>query len=75
MLQKIIAFENGFETLMGIVQAEGYSEGGTMYECVCRVVDVIGHHEKQNTCIVLLVLFRYCGSRLPCCHGKLTEVQ
>ena len=45
MLQKIIAFENGFETLMGIVQAEGYSEGGTMYECVCRVVDVIGRHE------------------------------
>ena len=27
-LQKIIAFENGFESLMDIIQAEDYSEGG-----------------------------------------------
>ena len=38
--QKIIAFENGFESLMDIIQAEDYSEGGVsiMLYCVLRFV-------------------------------------
>ena len=36
LIQKIIAFENGFELLMDIIQTEDYSEGG-----VCIVLHYV----------------------------------
>ena len=39
-IQKIIAFENGFELLMDIIQTEDYSEGGVciVLHCVLTFV-------------------------------------
>lgn len=49
-LQKVIAFENGFENLLDIIESEGYSNGGiVVQDCLTLINNLLtGNTSNQN---------------------------
>lgn len=49
-LQKVIAFENGFENLLDIIESEGYSNGGiVVQDCLTLIINLLnGNTSNQN---------------------------
>ncbi|XP_065910290.1 general vesicular transport factor p115-like [Dysidea avara] len=81
-IQKIIAFENGFETLMGIVQAEGYSEGGIVVQDCLAVMENLLKSNNSNQSFFreaslitrLVQFFKFDGSQTTWGDQKVANV-
>lgn len=49
-IQKIIAFENGFDRILQIIQEEGYSDGGPVVEdCLILFLNLLRNNTSNQT--------------------------
>jgi len=49
-IQKIIAFENGFDKILQIIQEEGYSDGGPIVEdCLQLFLNLLRSNTSNQT--------------------------